>query len=318
LIQSLLIATGIALLAGCGGVYPRGSNRNSTLAASPSKLSFGKVQKGKSSNLSETLTNSGGAVVTISAANISGAGFSVSVPSLPTTLSPSQSVTVALTFSPTSATSARGTLAIVSDADNATLDIALSGTGMAQGQLSVSPASLKFGNVVVGTTASLNGTLGASGSSVTVSDASISSTEFALSGISLPTTLGVGQTTSFTVAFKPSIAGTASATLSFASDAGNSATVQALTGNGRTASEHSVDLSWRASAGFGVVGYNVYRGSLSGGPYSQINSVLEARTAYTDSAVTSGQTYYYVTTSVDGSGGESGYSNQAQAVIPNP
>jgi fibronectin type 3 domain-containing protein len=67
-----------------------------------------------------------------------------------------------------------------------------------------------------------------------------------------------------------------------------------------------------------VVGYNVFRGSASGGPYSKINSALEASTAYTDNAVAAGQTYYYVTTAVDGSGSESGYSNQALAVIPTP
>jgi fibronectin type 3 domain-containing protein len=49
-----------------------------------------------------------------------------------------------------------------------------------------------------------------------------------------------------------------------------------------------------------------------------INSSLNSTTAYTDSTVVSGQTYYYVATTVDGSSNESGYSNQAQAVIPNP
>jgi fibronectin type 3 domain-containing protein len=37
---------------------------------------------------------------------------------------------------------------------------------------------------------------------------------------------------------------------------------------------------------------------------------------YTDGTVVSGQMYYYVTTAVDSSGAESGYSNLAQAVIP--
>lgn len=313
-----MIAAGIALLTGCQGVAPSGSNGGSTLAASPSTLSFGNVQKGKSSNLSDTLTNTGGSAVTISEANISGTGFSVSGLSLPTTLSPKQSVTFTVAFAPASSGSASGMLAVVSTADNSTLNIALSGTETAQGQLSVSPASLSFGNVVVGANSSLNGTLGATGSSVTISAASINSNEFALSGISLPTTLAAGQTTSFAVTFKPATAGTATATLSFSSDASNSPTAQALTGNGVAAPSHWVDLSWNASTGSGVVGYNVYRGGVSGGSYSKINSALEASTAYTDNAVTAGQTYYYVTTAVDGSGNESGYSNQAQAVIPTP
>ena len=276
------------------------------------------MQKGKSSNLAETLTNTGGSAVTISAATITGTGFSVSGLSLPTTLSPNESVTFTVTFAPASTGSTSGTLAVLSTATNSTLKIALSGTETAQGQLSLSPTSLSFGNVVVGANGSLNGTLGATGSSVTISAASINSNEFVLSGISLPTTLTAGQTTSFTVTFKPATGGTASATLSLSSDAATSPTTQALTGNGAGAPQHSVDLSWDASTGPGVVGYNVYRGSVSGGPYSKMNSALEASTAYTDNTVTAGQTYYYVTTAVDESGNESGHSNQVEAVIPTP
>ena len=41
-------------------------------------------------------------------------------------------------------------------------------------------------------------------------------------------------------------------------------------------------------------------------------------TAYTDSTVASGRTYYYVSTAVDNNNAESGYSNQATAVVPTP
>ena len=45
---------------------------------------------------------------------------------------------------------------------------------------------------------------------------------------------------------------------------------------------------------------------------------MNADTTFVDSSVQSGQTYFYVTTAVDGSGKESGNSNQTQAVIPTP
>lgn len=67
-----------------------------------------------------------------------------------------------------------------------------------------------------------------------------------------------------------------------------------------------------------VVGYNVYRGTQSGGPYAVLNSAADAATTYTDSTVQAGQTYYYVVTAVDSSGNESVNSNQAQAVVPTP
>ena len=79
---------------------------------------------------------------------------------------------------------------------------------------------------------------------------------------------------------------------------------------------HSVDLSWNASAAQNVIGYNIYRGKRSRGPYRKINPVLNASTVYTDTSVSDGSTYYYVTTAVDSDDKESAYSNQARARIP--
>jgi len=87
-----------------------------------------------------------------------------------------------------------------------------------------------------------------------------------------------------------------------------------MTGTGTAPLQHSVNLSWAGSTN--AVAYNLYRGTTSGGPYSKINSSLDATTAYTDNTVTSGLTYYYVATAVDGSSNESGYSNQTQAIVP--
>jgi fibronectin type 3 domain-containing protein len=65
-----------------------------------------------------------------------------------------------------------------------------------------------------------------------------------------------------------------------------------------------------------VTGYNVYRGTVSGGLYTKINSALFTALTYTDSTVQSGTTYYYVTTAVDSGGNESVYSNEVSAPIP--
>ena len=80
---------------------------------------------------------------------------------------------------------------------------------------------------------------------------------------------------------------------------------------------HSVSLSWSPSSSPGVSSYKVYRGNVSGGPYSLLTSGVSS-TSYTDTNVQSGSTYYYVTTAVDSSGIESAYSAAAQAVIPMP
>jgi hypothetical protein len=80
---------------------------------------------------------------------------------------------------------------------------------------------------------------------------------------------------------------------------------------------HLVSLKWSPSTSTDVSYYRVYRGTVSGGPYSVLSNGLTV-TSYTDSSVQSGSTYYYVTTAVDTSGSESAYSGAAQAVIPMP
>ena len=78
--------------------------------------------------------------------------------------------------------------------------------------------------------------------------------------------------------------------------------------------QHSATLSW--SSGSAVIGYNVYRGSTTGGPYTMINTSLNAPADYVDLSVQAGQTYFYVVTSVDSGGVESLFSSQVQALIP--
>jgi hypothetical protein len=288
-----------------------------TLSANPASLAFGNLQVGSSISVSETLTNTGAASVTISQANVTGTGFSITGLGLPATLSPGWSVTFTATFAPTATGAASGTLAIVSDAVNSPLNIALSGNGTAPGQLSITPGALNFGNVVVGANSALTGSVSATGASVTVTSGSSNSSEFVLSGITFPTTIGAGQSASFTVTFTPNASGAASASLTFVSNASNSPTGESLTGNGQAPQPHSADLSWNASQSPGVIGYNVYRRTPTG-TYSKINSSLDVNVNYTDATVTAGQSYCYVVKGVDGNDVESGPSNEVQVTIPNP
>jgi hypothetical protein len=286
------------------------------LAGNPSSQSFGNVATGSTKTLSQTLTNSGGSALTISQITPSGSGFSFSGINPPVTLNAGQSYTFNVTFTPTAGGTASGTLAIVSNGSNPNLSISLSGTGVTPGQLSVAPSAINFGNVTVGSSLTQSGTLTASGGSVTVASASINSTEFALSGISLPVTLASGNSASFTVRFTPQASGATLANLTFASNASNAPTVESLSGSGTAPVQHTVALNWNASTSSNVVGYNIYRGSISGGPYTKTNSALNSTTTATDTTVVSGQTYYYVVTAVDSSANESSYSNEVQAVIP--
>ena len=298
--------------------YPvRGSPAAGQISASPTSLSFGNLPPGTSQTLNETLTNTGTTSVTISQASLSSAMFTASNLSLPATLGAGNSVTFGVVFSPNVAGSITGKLSILSDASNPQLNIALSGSESAPGQLTLSPANLNFGNVSTGSKTSLSGTLNATGSSVTISSGTSSSGEFLLGGIALPATLAAGQSVPFTVTFSPQSSGSASGSLSFVSNATNSPATESLSGSGVAPIQHSVDLSWGASSSSNLQGYNVYRAGVSGGPYAAVVSA-NSGTTFVDASVQSGQTYFYVVTAVDTSGTESAYSNQVQAVIPSP
>jgi hypothetical protein len=133
---------------------------------------------------------------------------------------------------------------------------------------------------------------------------------FSISGPTLPLILGAGQSVTVNVTFTPPAATTQGGNL-FVSGAG---LVIPLTGTG-TVAQYSVNLFWNSSSG--VEGYNLYRSTAANGTYSRINSTLDSATAYTDSSVVSGQTYYYAATSVNSSGQESNRSTPpVQVAIP--
>jgi hypothetical protein len=100
------------------------------LTASPASLSFGSVTVGQSLTLSGTLTNSSTTTsITLTAANISGTGFSISNLTLPKTITPGGNVTYTAKFAPSLSGTGTGSISFVSDATNSPLGVTLSGSG---------------------------------------------------------------------------------------------------------------------------------------------------------------------------------------------
>jgi HYDIN/CFA65/VesB family protein len=271
-----------------------------------------------------TVQNTGALNAIISQVTIAGKGFNISGISTPRALGPGQSVRLSVTFTPQSAGNYSGSIAVSSNASNPTLVIPLIGSATGQGgKLSVSFTSINVGNVVVGISGTQTGTLRAIGASVAISSVSVGGTnpsEFSITGLALPVRIAAGQSVNFTVKFAPRARGVASANALFTSNALNSPTAATLTGTGIPAPVHTVSLSWTASPSTNITGYNVYRAIFNSvcGSYSKINSGLNETTTYTDSSVAGGRTYCYVTTAVDSTDIESGFSNTAEAVIPSP
>ena len=132
----------------------------------------------------------------------------------------------------------------------------------------------------------------------------------------LPLNLSPGETVTFSLTLTPTAAGSVNGNVALASDASNSPTVVSLTGNGIDAvTSHVVGLLWDPSISV-VDGYNVYRSTVSGGPYTKINATLVPQTTFADDTVQAGVTYFYVVVAVDAGGVRSQDSNEAQASIP--
>jgi len=304
---------------GATAVIPvNGIGVQSALTMTPATASFGDVTVGSPSTQMVQLTNSGTGPLTISQVSASGSGFSTSILSLPISLAASQSTSFNIVFSPASAGTASGAVSIVSNAPNSPATMMLSGIGVAASQtLSFSSTSLAFGSVNAGSASTETVTLTNTGNaSVTISGITQSGAGFSLIGAATPVTLSPGQRLTFSVMFSPTAGGTASGSVTVASNATGSPTTIALSGTGVALSTHTVLLNWTASTST-VTGYNVYRSATNGSGYAKINAGLVSGVSYTDSStLQSGTTYYYVTTAVDASGNESSYSNQASAAIP--
>jgi hypothetical protein len=100
--------------------------------------------------------------------------------------------------------------------------------------LSLSAASLAFGNEAVNTPTTQTLTLTSTGAAATtITSATLTGTGFSVSGATFPVTLTPGQSTTLTVQFDPSAAGAATGQITVASDAsGGSSTVIPLSGTG--------------------------------------------------------------------------------------
>ena len=185
--------------------------------------------------------------------------------------------------------------------------------------LTANPSSLAFGNGYVGVSIALPVTLTNFGiANVNFSNVSISGPGFNASGVLTGQILTPGQSATLNVTFVPPATGSVTGSVTLSSNATNAPTIISLSGTGTQASvSHSVTLSWSASNS-SVAGYNIYRSQVSGGPYAKQNSSLDATMTYTDTAVQSGQQYYYVATSVDSSNNESTDSNEVSVTIPTP
>ncbi|HXN25026.1 MAG TPA: choice-of-anchor D domain-containing protein, partial [Candidatus Dormibacteraeota bacterium] len=214
-----------------------GSQGSTQISVSPQTLNFGSRSIGVTSGAQTiAVQNTGSGSVTVSGITATPAHYAiVSAPTIPFTLNAGQSSEVGITFTPTEPGARPGSVTIVSDAPTSPNAVSLSGTGVAASSpLRVTPNSLSFGNLNLGTTSSPQTvTVQNTGSeSVSISAITASPEQFALVSAAFPWTLAAGESAAVNVRFAPAAAGTLSGTLTILSNAPSSPDSVSLSGTG--------------------------------------------------------------------------------------
>jgi len=214
--------------------------QGAVVSLSPTGLNFGNQNVDTTSPPQVvTLTNTGNINLTITSIQITGtnSGDFAQNNNCPSSLSPSNSCNISVTFTPT-ATGIRNAAASITDnAPGSPQSVPLTGVGVLPA-VTFSPTSLNFGNQTAGTTSSPQmttltntgqGTLTISSIGVTGANAS----EFAQTN-NCPSSLSPNNSCNISVTFSPKALGAATASISVADNAPGSPQAVPLTGIGVT------------------------------------------------------------------------------------
>jgi len=178
--------------------------------------------------LTVTLMNSGAGALSLSKATTS-ANFSVSSNTCNTPVAPGASCIIGVTFTPPSAGGFSGTLNLSDDTLSGQQVVALNGTGATGTLLLLNPATVNFGNQIVGeVSAAQTLTVTNTGDMTVTFPANLFrvSTDFLLQSTTCGTSLAVGASCVVSVQFKPSIPYAESGSLTLSDNArGNPQTV---------------------------------------------------------------------------------------------
>jgi hypothetical protein len=206
------------------------------VSLSPASLNFGNQPKNTTSApLTETVTNTGTATLTISSASLTGTNPGDFAKTGDTctgaNVAPSGTCTITVTFTPTAIGGRSGTLTVVDNAPGSPHTVGLGGVGL--GPLpTLSPTSLSFGNQALATTSAPKPeTLTNSGNApLTISSITISGNFAQTNNCVSP--LAGGSYCTINVTFTPAVVGGQGGTLTIADNAAGSPRTVTLSGVG--------------------------------------------------------------------------------------
>jgi hypothetical protein len=219
-------STSLEFLSLIGAATPSGV----TLA--PTALNFGSVQVGATATLPVQITNNLTVPTYFQSVTVTGDYTTAGTcPATGSPLAPNTSCTVQVTFAPTTTGLRTGTLSVQTDATTLPLTAALTGTGTQSG-LTITPAALSFGSILLGASANLTVTLTNAGTAPVTSLQLAITGDYALTAPCPSATLAPNATCTATVTFTPTALGIRPGTLTITSSDPTSPTVIPLTGTG--------------------------------------------------------------------------------------
>lgn len=267
------------ILAAC--VLP-GVSAFATVSASPTTVSWAYVPVGSAGGQKVvTLANSDATPISINLIGITGANpadFWIYSKTCGTSLAASSSCTVSVVFAPTTTGTRTATLNFNDTASGSPQTVALSGLGTVGA--SVSPTSLAFGAINLGSSSGAKSTTlkNVSAAAFSISKVAITGTnsaDFTISSNTCGASLAVNATCSVSVVFKPSASGARSATLTFTDSASNSPQSVPLSGSGGGGMTGTLAV-YPSSASVVVGTQQVFQAQLSksaGSPLPDTNSL---------------------------------------------
>lgn len=215
-------------------VTTTGTGASAAVSLSPTSLTFSnQMVSTTSASQGVTLTNTTGA--TLSLTSITASGDFGQTNNCASSLAINASCTITVTFTPATTGTRSGSITLVDNAAGGTQSVPLTGTGIAPA-VSLSPASLSFGNQTVGATSSASGiTLSNTGTaSLTISGVSLTGAngaEYSQTN-TCGATVAAGASCSINVSFTPAATGTRSASVSVSDNATGTPHLASLTGTG--------------------------------------------------------------------------------------
>jgi hypothetical protein len=209
------------------------------LTFTPASLAFGNVGLNTTSSKTTTIKNASAATIDIS--SVTGSGYYVATPSGATpcggNLLAGKSCTVTVTFTPLTAGSNLGGVTVIDNASISTQVQNATGTGLLD--ITLSPTSINFGTVTVGSTSAVSVVTVTNNltTAVTINSVVASGDFISTTGGAIPCGSSVlaNSTCTLGVQFSPSVTGSISGALTFSYAAGSSPQVVSLSGTGGTA-----------------------------------------------------------------------------------